>query len=193
MNEPSPLETALAPMVGNSKGLAEAAAEAAASYRASFDPDMFTVEQLVQIAHSARDSVRQFKAECDIVGKPLRAIDRANSKRWKPGINDMGWIVATARAAIEKRRELERAEQAAALTAATSHEEVAEAVTALAPKPEGLSEREEWYAEIVHEHLVPRSFWILDMAKLHALARSQKDSFMLPGVFAKRRTKAVFR
>jgi len=193
MTEPTQLETALAPMVGGNDGLAEVAAEAAADYRRKFDPKVFTVEQLVAIGHTAREHLRQFEAERDQIAKPLRAIAAKQSKRWKAPIQDMGWIVAGARAEIEARRELERAEQTAALTAATSAQEVAEAVTALAPRPDGLTEREEWVAEIVVEQMIPREFWELQENKLHALARKMKDAFNVPGVRAVRRTKAVFR
>jgi hypothetical protein len=95
------------------------------------------------------------------------------------------------READKKREELERkAEEAAANgkeSKAEQYQEKANNVVAptLAPtveKVEGISFRENWYAEVTDINLLPKTYMLPDMVKLNKFAKAMKDSVAVPGV-----------
>lgn len=49
-------------------------------------------------------------------------------------------------------------------------------------KVEGISFRENWYAEIVDLKLLPKEYMLPDMVKLNRFAKAMKDSVAIPGV-----------
>lgn len=97
------------------------------------------------------------------------------------------------RSEIEAYRARKRADVQRSLQAATSHEEIREAVESVVTKPEGLSEREEWHFVITDPSLLPRQFLIPDQKALDAYAEANKRTTNIPGGMAVSRKVPILR
>lgn len=186
----------LATATAHATGMAEAASALANRVCVQANALPVTNDQECQFAVSLGaalgDQIKVFEKEREPMRQIKRTADK-DMKRWTPAINAMKDSVTGLRNKIEAYRSSKRVEYTAALTEATSQQEVQAAVAVLAPAPQGLQEREDWDIEIVDERLIPREYWIRDDAKLRAVARAAKDAFNVPGVRAVRRAAPVFK
>jgi hypothetical protein len=145
------------------------------------------VETAIAVSQQIKAHEDAFTAEMDKHLEHKKLAER-NAKPWRSCRNVLTDTRTAIRQKIAAYRSQQRAAQTAALAEAASagagREEIAQAVAVLAPKPAGLSEAEHWHAEIVDETQIPREFWTLDVGKLNALARTQKEAFVVPGARA---------
>ena len=149
-------------------------------------------ETAAQIAHALIAQEHAFAAQLEPF-KRIKAEAEAGAKPWRACVNVIKDTKTGIRLKIEAYRNRQRAEQTRQLAEATTQAEVKQAVEVLAPKPAGVSEREDWAIEIVDETQIPREYWAIDTARLQREARALKDKFNVPGVKAIRRMVPVFR
>lgn len=178
-------------------GVAQQAVDAADAMATALLPfkvtDSAGAQWAVDAAKQIREQRRELEAERDSVAKPLRKLASDHSKRWKPAIDTLDRVERHLKNEALLFQVEERERQAAALKAATSQEEVADAVAVLAPKPDGLQERESWSWEVTDISQIPREYWVLDKFRIDREAREQKGALNVPGIRAVRRTTAVLR
>lgn len=80
-------------------------------------------------------------------------------------------------AAAEQRRLLATAAETGAGQA-----EIAAAVAASVPAPQGLGSRDCWRARVVDRSKVPAEYWVLDEARLDREAKASKGTAVVPGI-----------
>lgn len=129
-----------------------------------------------------REQMKAHKAERDSVLKPLKAIDKKIRGWFKPGLDLGDRLLLHLRTAIRDEQARVEAEQTAALQEATTHEEIAQAVQTLAPKPEGYHETTNWKWEIEDETKIPRDYYILDTARIDREVKGSQDKTNIPGI-----------
>lgn len=145
-----------------------------------------------QLAASAADMAHKIKLQRDTVARELefattlRRLANQYSARWNPALQPLDRCLAHLRGQIAAYTERSRREAELALTQATSQAELQAAVAVVAPKVEGVIEREEWRAEVVDVTLIPREYFVLDITRLHREAKQLKGAFDVPGVRAVR-------
>ena len=147
----------------------------------------------IDAAHQLRQHQKALEAEKEFVAKPLRDLARKHSQRWKPAIDAVGRAIAHLKTQALGYQAYERARQAAALQAATSQAEVAQAVAVVAPSSKGLQERVAWTWEVEDLTKVPREYFVLDTARLDREAREKKGELAVPGIKPVRKTIGVLR
>jgi len=176
-------------VVANARAFVNQIATAANSITITTDAE---AEYASQVAHAITAHEKAFADQMGVFTK-IKKEAEAGAKPWRDLVNVCKDTKTGIRHKLEAYRARQRIEQAAALAEATTQEEVVQAVAVLAPKPEGISEREDWAIEIVDESKIPREYWSIDEARLLREARAQKDKFDVPGVKASKRMVPVFK
>lgn len=138
-------------------------------------------EQIGETLRQWGQIVKGIEAEKDIDCKPLRAEAKRRGARWDAAAKPLKAAIDVGKRIMDAWRVAEQERAIRALPAAPPDEQRA-AVEVLTAKPMRVVTY--WRAEVVDERLVPREFWLVDQARLNALARSQKDAFAVPGVRA---------
>lgn len=150
-------------------------------------------EQAAGMVRKIREHRRGLEADRDGLIKPLQSVVRKLRAKYKTPLDLLTDAENHLRAAVIAYQERERAKQQAALVEAQSKAEVAAAVTALAPRPEGYHERYTYSARVVDPSKVPAEYWTIDQAKLDRVVAAAKGEIEIPGVAVDKKTIGVFR
>lgn len=147
----------------------------------------------VDMTRSLREQRRALETERDAQVKPLNAVVKRIRDFFRPPIDALERIETHLKAEVKRYRDVQAAAQAAALQAATSHEEIAEAVAVLAPKPDGVVERAVWRWELEDLAQVPREYFVLDEARIGREVRASKGATAIPGIRVVRDSQVIVR
>lgn len=140
-----------------------------------------TTPELAEWATSTAKNVRTYKqqleAQRDSGVKPLLDVVETIRSWFRDPIAGCEAVYTHLTSGVASFLASERAKQAAALREATSQTEVAAAVTALAPKPVGASERTYWHAEVTTPPAVTMAAIaaLRERMRAHCAARYESD------------------
>lgn len=159
-------------------------AQSVASFLESTPIDTDSAAQwAVDVAHQLRAQRKELEAERDSVLRPLNDAVRRIRGWFRAPVTVLDAAEQTIKSKVLAFRAEQKREQMRALAAAaTSHAELAQATEATTAKPDGMSEREVWSAEIVDASALPREYLVPDQKRLDQLAREQKSALSIPGV-----------
>jgi hypothetical protein len=152
---------------------------------------------------------RRLEDQRDAAAKPLFAAYKAARDGFKPALDLLGHLESTLKNGLREYAGAQAIAQAAALKAiapAAAPAEIARTIEATSSEVENVSLRQHWIArgadggalpttpmEAAQRGLaIPAEYWVLDAARLHKLAREQKDALSIVGVQAFDEKSVVF-
>jgi hypothetical protein len=150
----------------------------------------------VEEARKLRAKLREMVADKESMTKPLHEAWKAALGFFGPPIKAVENVIDALKrnAAAFHRAQIETQQKAlAAAAVSSSPTEIAAAVAITTTKPAGLHEMTVWEVEIVNPAEIPAEFWIVDVARLQARAKSEKEAFNVPGCRAIARKVPVLR
>jgi hypothetical protein len=150
----------------------------------------------VEEARKLKSTLAAMTADKEAITRPLHAAWKAALAHFGPPIAAVEGVIrglaGNAAAYQGRARESQRLALEAA-AASSSPTEIAKAVAITATPPAGLHEMTVWDCEITDAGQVPREFLIVDTAALRAKAKTEKESFNVPGCKAVGRKVPVLR
>lgn len=151
-----------------------------------------TPEEMAWHEHTlrtAKDHFEQLDGQRKEIEEPLKQAQAAVKRLFGPALDFLKSVQAASKLKIEARLAAQASQQAEALRQMQDHQGRVDAsvlATAtgaeLLAVPEGMHTRETWSYEITDASQLPAEFWTPDVAKLEAVAKSQKASAAVPGV-----------
>jgi hypothetical protein len=146
---------------------------------------------------------RKLKAQLAGMVEDKEAITKPLHASWKNALGYFGPPIKAVENVIDAlkrnaaafhRTQVEAQHKALAEAAASSSPtQIAAAVAITTAKPAGLHEMTVWELEVVNPAEIPAEFWIVDVARLQARVKAEKEAFNVPGCRAIARKVPVLR
>lgn len=147
-------------------------------------------QYLTDVAHQIKDQRKAREELRDQFCKPLRKMARDFAALFNPAIQECKDAETAAKYKVHQWQLEEQRRAAEAMAEARTHEELAEATSALVQRPEGMGTRRVKKWRVVDEARIPRDYWTLDEKKINA---ATKAGITVPGIEAYEETTTVFR